>query len=120
MSSVHQGLTPPPDHSKAVLSVAIGVGVALVIYVVTRSTLPHVGDNLHHLPHGGAYRDGTKSICYNRPNSVQPITALPFALVPIALILLIHASQYFSHRRRVICRIDCGCSSHSEPSGVSG
>ncbi|AKZ66616.1 triple gene block protein 2 [Atractylodes mottle virus] len=91
-------LTPPPDHSKTYLGLAIGAGLALVIYTYSRSTLPHVGDNLHHLPHGGCYQDGTKSIFYGQPhklNSLERPTQLlqqPWAYVIIlgAIIFLLN------------------------------
>jgi len=60
-------LQAPPDFTKPLVAVAIGVSIAVTIHFITRSNLPHVGDNLHHLPHGGRYSDGTKRIIYNSP-----------------------------------------------------
>lgn len=61
-------LTPPPDYSKAVLAVAIGLAAALLVHQLTRSTIPHSGDNIHSLPFGGSYVDGTKRIRYEGPS----------------------------------------------------
>ncbi|QIL68842.1 triple gene block protein 2 [Papaya virus X] len=58
-------LTPPADLSKVYLPLAIGIALTLVIYAITRSTLPYVGDSTHALPHGGFYKDGTKTIHYH-------------------------------------------------------
>jgi len=69
-------LSPPPDHTKAVLAIAIGVACALSLFTLTRSNLPHVGDNIHHLPHGGLYRDGTKCITYGAPARKWPASNL--------------------------------------------
>lgn len=60
-------LQAPPDFTKPLVAVAIGVSIAVAVNFITRSNLPHVGDNLHHLPHGGCYVDGTKRITYNSP-----------------------------------------------------
>ncbi|AIB00371.1 triple gene block 2 [Yam virus X] len=82
-------LTPPPDHSTTFRIAAATVGLALIFFTLTRSTLPHVGDNIHHLPHGGCYRDGTKTIKYNSPSANAnntPAWALPAVLILSALI----------------------------------
>ncbi|BAA03052.1 triple gene block protein 2 [Papaya mosaic virus] len=68
MSSHQNFLTPPPDHSKAILAVAVGVGLAIVLHFSLSYKLPSPGDNIHSLPFGGTYRDGTKSIIYNSPH----------------------------------------------------
>nr|QED43235.1 TGB2 [Garlic common latent virus] len=84
-------LLPPPDNTKAVLAVAIGCSIGLALFVLTRSTLPHVGDNLHSLPHGGSYRDGTKSINYCGPKKTYPSSNLfanSTSLVPIVVLAL--------------------------------
>nr|BDX36177.1 triple gene block protein 2 [Plantago asiatica mosaic virus]BDX36182.1 triple gene block protein 2 [Plantago asiatica mosaic virus]BDX36187.1 triple gene block protein 2 [Plantago asiatica mosaic virus]BDX36192.1 triple gene block protein 2 [Plantago asiatica mosaic virus] len=92
MSGAHH-LTPPTDYGKPVLAASIGISVALLVYTATRSTLPHVGDNLHALPHGGKYIDGTKSIHYFSPSSYKSKDPLPFAFLLIltlsGLILLL-------------------------------
>nr|QVX32688.1 triple gene block protein 2 [Potato virus M]UZP17326.1 Triple gene block 2 Protein [Potato virus M] len=103
-------LTPPPDFTKVYLSAALGVSLALVVWLLTRSTLPVVGDRDHNLPHGGWYRDGTKSVFYNSPgrlNSIEarkaPLLGQPWAIV-VLLVLLIWASHKLG---RPSCRA-CG------------
>jgi hypothetical protein len=81
-------LTPPPDYSKAALSICVGLGLAVVLFTATRSTLPHVGDNIHHLPHGGLYKDGTKSIAYGQPGGGN-LTRDTFVRTPAPLFLVI-------------------------------
>nr|BDG15106.1 triple gene block protein2 [Clover yellow mosaic virus] len=97
MSGAPIHLTPPPDHSKTLLAAVVGVSLAVLVFTLTRSTLPHVGDNIHSLPHGGDYRDGTKIISYNSPrgNRVGTLKTLPLILA-ITLPAVIYA---LSHRR---------------------
>nr|WNN25165.1 TGB2 [Hosta virus X] len=97
MSSPHR-LTPPPNYTPVLLAVVIGVGLAVVTNQLTRSTLPHVGDNIHSLPHGGNYQDGTKSVIYRGPAPFQRShsTAPPF----IAVLLLTFAIWFLSCRTR--------------------
>nr|ACV31390.1 triple gene block protein 2 [Ligustrum necrotic ringspot virus] len=67
-------LTPPANYIQVYVSAAIGVSLALIVGLATRNTLPIVGDLQHNLPHGGRYRDGTKSVDYFKPcklNSVE-------------------------------------------------
>ncbi|ACO38637.1 TGB2 [Robigovirus elaeis] len=59
-------LRPPTNYTNAILAASIGVAVGLLIHFVRRNELPHSGDNIHHLPYGGQYMDGTKCINYNR------------------------------------------------------
>nr|QYF50182.1 MAG: triple gene block protein 2 [Guangdong betaflexivirus] len=101
-------LTPPPDYSRAVLCCAIGLSLVLLVLVYSRSTLPGVGDNLHSLPHGGYYKDGTKTIHYNPPNKLNSlekgygITNQPWAYV-IALTVAIAFSECFYRRKHCSC-----------------
>ncbi|QCY52826.1 triple gene block protein 2 [Euonymus yellow mottle associated virus] len=97
-------LTPPPDHSTSLKHLAIGVAIAITIYTASRSNLPHVGDNIHSLPHGGSYRDGTKQILYCSPGSVNSISTLaklfrstPFVAFLLAAVLpaIIYVSSSF-------------------------
>ncbi|QLI58027.1 triple gene block protein 2 [Rubus virus 1] len=113
-------LTAPPDYSKLLLPVSIGIAIGVVFYTLTRSNLPHVGDNIHSLPHGGRYVDGTKRIDYCSPREKFPSSNLfqsgPSnwaAITVIVLIVLIHAVQRFSGRNSVICSCSAGaaCSS---------
>nr|AKN20445.1 triple gene block protein 2 [Cherry rusty mottle associated virus] len=71
-------LKPPIDYSKPLLCAAIGVTVALVGAVLRADNLPRVGDNIHSLPHGGLYRDGTKSVNYNGLNCIEKSNIDPF------------------------------------------
>nr|QJD13459.1 triple gene block protein 2 [Alfalfa virus S] len=60
---------PPPDYTKVFLAATIGAALALTTLFATRNTAPHVGDNIHHLPHGGLYQDGNKRIAYAGPGT---------------------------------------------------
>nr|QDK54731.1 triple gene block protein 2 [Apple stem pitting virus] len=101
----------PPDYSKSVFPVAVGVAVAVVLFALTRSTLPQVGDNIHNLPHGGNYQDGTKRISYCGPKDSFPSSSLipsgtPMILgIVVFLIFAIHVSEkwFGSGRRRCTC-----------------
>ncbi|QEV82106.1 TGB2 [Rose virus A] len=66
----------PPDNTKVYLASAIGLCCCLSLFLLTRSTLPHIGDNVHALAHGGEYRDGTKRISYFKPQSSVPSSNL--------------------------------------------
>nr|SNQ27848.1 triple gene block protein 2 [Elm carlavirus] len=91
-------LSPPADKTSVYFASAIGLGIALSLFTLTRSTLPHVGDNIHSLPHGGRYRDGTKSVDYCGPAKRYPSsnlltsgsssTAVLFIIVLVGLIWL--------------------------------
>nr|AMN10085.1 triple gene block protein 2 [Plantago asiatica mosaic virus] len=101
MSGAHH-LTPPTDYGKPVLAASVGASLALLVYSATRSTLPHVGDNLHALPHGGRYVDGTKSISYFSPNASKARDPFPYAFLLIltlsGLILLLSRRRSNPHR----------------------
>nr|UTM72620.1 triple gene block protein 3 [Banmivirus BanMMV]UTM72630.1 triple gene block protein 3 [Banmivirus BanMMV]UUL90893.1 triple gene block protein 3 [Banmivirus BanMMV] len=88
-------LSRPPDYTKIFLVGALGVGTAVIIHFLRRNELPHVGDNLHHLPYGGSYCDGTKSISYS--GSFNKKTAVTFN--PLLLIFILSALIYVSSRR---------------------
>jgi len=89
-------LTPPPNYSQVFVAAAVGVSIALFTGLITRNTLPAVGDLQHNLPHGGRYRDGTKSVDYFQPRKLNSVEAgkywvnQPWLLV-ITLIALIVA-----------------------------
>ncbi|AJP16555.1 TGB2 [Alfalfa latent virus] len=91
-------LIAPPNNSNSYLALAIGAGFAIIIFTLRSNQLPHVGDNIHSLPHGGFYRDGTKVIQYNSPvrtpnnwfKGPNNIQALALVLLVIGLI---HASS---------------------------
>nr|UEE94774.1 hypothetical protein [Pea streak virus] len=101
-------LIAPPDNSRSFLALAIGAGIAIVIFTLRSSQLPHVGDNIHSLPHGGFYKDGTKTIQYHSPARVSnnwfkgPNNIQALALV-LLIIGLIHASSL---------RTNKGCNCH--------
>jgi hypothetical protein len=97
MSGAPIHLTPPPDHSKTLFAAVVGVSLAVLVFTLTRSTLPHTGDNIHSLPHGGHYRDGTKVIGYNSPNGTR---SGPQKTIPLVLVIILPAIIYaLSHRR---------------------
>nr|AGR66362.1 TGB2 [Apple stem pitting virus] len=81
--------SPPPDYSKSVFPIAVGVAVAVVLFVLTRSTLPQVGDNIHNLPHGGNYQDGTKRISYCGPKNSFPSSSLISSGTPMILGIIV-------------------------------
>ncbi|QVY19180.1 triple gene block protein 2 [Clivia carlavirus A] len=100
-------LSPPPDNTKVHACAAIGGAIALCIFLLTRNNLPHVGDNIHSLPHGGRYRDGTKSITYCSPGRNFPSANL-FAggkfYAFIACLLLSLIIFTLTRRRESTCR----------------
>nr|AFV36818.1 TGB2 protein [Garlic latent virus] len=105
-------LSPPPDHTKTFFAGAIGVCIALGLYTLTRSTLPHVGDNIHSLPHGGCYQDGTKRIIYNSPARNFPSSSLLLNLLsPLFLIALIFGLICLSEKIKpsTSTRVTCNC-----------
>nr|WLW42347.1 triple gene block protein 2 [Lily virus X] len=83
-------LIPPPDYSKPILAAVIGGALAFFVLLVTRNTLPHTGDNLHSLPHGGSYCDGTKRIHYRGPHrsGVPELPGKTWAFLLVCCILL--------------------------------
>nr|APG77774.1 triple gene block protein 2 [Asian prunus virus 2] len=110
-------LTPPPDNTRVLLPIAIGLGVGVVIWCLTRSTLPQVGDNIHSLPHGGNYLDGTKRISYCGPKDSFPSSnlfkggAFSAICVVVLLVFAIHVSELFNRPNRRSC--GCGSASHA-------
>nr|WDD44732.1 triple gene block protein 2 [Shallot latent virus] len=105
-------LSPPPDHTKTLLAGVVGVCIALCLYTLTRSTLPHVGDNIHSLPHGGCYQDGTKKIIYNRPARNFPSSNLHLGLTsPFSLVFLLLGLIFLSERIKSStgAKITCRC-----------
>ncbi|CAC83716.1 TGB2 protein [Garlic latent virus] len=104
-------LSPPPDHTRTYFAGAIGVCVALCLYTLTRSTLPHVGDNIHSLPHGGCYQDGTKRIFYNRPAKNFPSSNLPLSFTsPVLLLGILIGLIFLSEKIRSSSRTRMTCS----------
>ncbi|ABP37858.1 triple gene block 2 protein [Phlox virus S] len=102
-------LTAPPDHTKTAVVAAAGLTLVLFTLVYSRSTLPQVGDNIHSLPHGGYYKDGTKQVIYGSPNRLNSLERAvnlkfqPWAYV-LCLIALIYIVGLFE--RRGVC--SCG------------
>nr|UCJ00445.1 triple gene block 2 [Cherry necrotic rusty mottle virus] len=93
-------LRPPADYSKPILFAVVGVSLAVICATFKANYLPTVGDNIHSLPHGGSYQDGTKAIYYNGLNCVQKpdvgqsslFGKFAVFLIVISLIALIHVS----------------------------
>nr|UVK68875.1 triple gene block 2 [Grapevine rupestris stem pitting-associated virus] len=87
----------PANWAKTVTPLTIGLGIGLVLHFLRKSNLPYSGDNIHQFPHGGHYRDGTKSITYCGPKQSFPSSGIfgqsenfvPLMLV-IGLIAFIH------------------------------
>nr|BAU68243.1 12 kDa protein [Cactus virus X] len=106
MSGAPLRLTPPPDHTRTLLPLTLGLGLSLVVFALTRSTLPSVGDSSHSLPHGGWYRDGTKTVFYSGPKKTA-INWSPSILV-LFLTLAIYVSYLFESRSRAGPCSHCG------------
>nr|QED43859.1 TGB2 [Garlic latent virus] len=105
-------LSPPPDHTKTFFACAVGICAAICLYTLTRSTLPHVGDNIHSLPHGGCYQDGTKRIYYNSPARKFPSSNLLSGLsAPLCLVVLLIGLICLSEKIKssASTRIACRC-----------
>nr|QYF50198.1 MAG: triple gene block protein 2 [Xinjiang betaflexivirus 2] len=106
-------LSPPIDYSRVFIVVAVGLSIGLALYTLTRSTLPHVGDNIHSLPHGGRYRDGTKSIDYCSPQRNFPSSNLfrggsligPSLIIAVVVCAIL-VSERFGHRTPAC--VNCG------------
>lgn len=105
-------LSPPIDYSRVFIAIVIGSTIGLALFALTRSTLPHVGDNLHSLPHGGRYRDGTKSIDYCGPRKSFPSSSLfgssSGSLPALAVILLVAVIIAISSLKQNKTRV-CNC-----------
>nr|QJX15396.1 triple gene block protein 2 [Carnation latent virus] len=102
-------LLPPPDHTKAVLAISIGVVVAVVIFALRSNNLPAVGDNVHSLPHGGFYKDGTKTVFYGskvNAGSVSEHTARILSK-PYAAFALICGVLFLSFFNKKKCNCTC-------------
>ncbi|QYF50267.1 MAG: triple gene block protein 2 [Beijing sediment betaflexivirus] len=104
-------LTAPPDNTKSYLVLAAGVSLGITLFFLTRSTLPSVGDNIHALPHGGAYRDGTKQIIYGGPartfpssNVLKPSNSGFAFILALCIIVLLHL---LGSGRKLTC-MKCG------------
>nr|UDF48725.1 triple gene block protein 2 [Cowpea mild mottle virus] len=101
-------LTAPPDHSRTFSYLAIGLSVCISLYTLTRHTTPIAGDNIHRLPFGGCYRDGTKSILYNRPGlKSQPFVNLGKLETLLIVLTLSGFIVFISSRRASGCHV-CG------------
>lgn len=92
---------PPPDYSKAYITLAGGAALGILVYTLRSDHLPHVGDNTHHLPHGGRYCDGNKRIHYFKPNSGSPSGGS--YIPPLIIFTLTLAILLLSRPRRRIC-----------------
>ncbi|AXN92354.1 triple gene block protein 2 [Panax ginseng flexivirus 1] len=102
----------PADWSKNLRPLLIGGGVALILFFFRQNNLPHTGDNIHSLPHGGQYQDGTKRINYCGPKKNFPgpgilsigSSSTAFVIL-IVLVALIYASERFT--ARIVRRCPC-------------
>lgn len=97
---------PPTDFTKPLLALVIGTTVGLTAFALTGHRLPHVGDNIHSLPHGGQYRDGNKHIFYGapsrKPDHCHNDKFWAISAVAILLVLIL-ISERFGRRRGVPC-----------------
>nr|BAU20380.1 triple gene block protein 2 [Daphne virus S] len=96
-------LTPPPDYTTAVLVAAATLGATLFISSLTRNTQPQVGDNIHSLPHGGYYKDGTKVVHYGAPGKFNSVEFTrdcyfqPWFIIVLLTFLIILSSRHRGH-----------------------
>lgn len=86
-------LSRPPDYTRVLLVGVLAVGTAFIIHSIRKSELPHVGDNLHHLPYGGSYCDGTKKIHYSGSRDNRSVTTFNPLLWIFVLSILIYVSS---------------------------
>lgn len=99
--------TPPTDNSKVILAGIAGVSLAVITFLATADRTPHVGDNIHHLPHGGTYQDGNKQILFlgPRPAGTESISHKLWAAAGILLLsVAVLLSELCGRRRRPTCR----------------
>lgn len=103
----------PPNYVNVALCASLGVSLSLILFTIRSSNLPFSGDQFHSLPHGGSYRDGTKSIGYNSPSGGSPNSydslRFPAFCVVISIILILNA-LHLSRRRGSVFH-DC-CAAH--------
>nr|AIL23157.1 TGB2 [Asparagus virus 3] len=115
------GLTSPTNYESVFKILAIGALSCLTIYSLRSSQLPHTGDNIHHLPHGGNYADGTKRIQYFQPGGNTPdyakFRAGCVVLFLTALILI--QSKWATRHLRTSVRVCSHCSHSTTMSGIS-
>nr|WAB21369.1 triple gene block protein 3 [Banmivirus BanMMV] len=83
-------LSRPPDYTRVLLVGVFAIGTAFIIHSIRKSELPHVGDNLHYLPYGGSYCDGTKKISYSGGRNSKSVTTFN----PLLLIFTLSAIIY--------------------------
>ncbi|AAW50960.1 triple gene block protein 2 [Banana virus X] len=103
-------LRQPENFSGKIVPVCVSVTIGVILFFLTKSNLPHVGDNIHSLPHGGTYIDGSKKINYCSPqknfpgNNLLRTTGSLFhpAILVFLLILAIYASSRLGNRRVII------------------
>nr|QTU68642.1 triple gene block protein 2 [Potato virus X] len=108
MSAQGHRLTAPVNSEKVYIVLGLSFALISITFLLSRNNLPHVGDNIHSLPHGGAYRDGTKAVLYNSPNfgsrtSLSNGKNAAFAVV-LLLSLLIYGSRCLPQRNHL-----CAC-----------
>jgi hypothetical protein len=101
-------LTPPPNYTQIYVAAAIGTSIALTLGLLTRNTLPTVGDLQHNLPHGGTYRDGTKCVHYFKPAKLNSIESRnSWGTQPWALVIILTALIIALSRKSNVCA-SCG------------
>nr|QYF50144.1 MAG: putative triple gene block protein 2 [Sichuan alphaflexivirus 1] len=117
-------LTEQKTHHESVKLVALAAGVIGIVWAITRSTLPQVGDNVHKLPHGGQYQDGTKVIRYNSPgcssHSAKSSSGFAFLVVVIIGLYLAADAWFRSSSSRSVCVVCRDTSCAASGGRVSG
>lgn len=92
---------PPPDYTRVILAATVGVGLAVLAHIVTTDRTTHVGDNIHHLPHGGLYQDGNKKVLYGGPSRTNHSGSHWPAVAVVLLTLGIILSNRFGRRLHI-------------------
>nr|WEC26235.1 triple geneblock protein 2 [Nerine potexvirus 1] len=92
-------LTKPADYTHIIPIAIVCTAAVLGLLLLTRNNLPSTGDNIHSLPHGGTYQDGTKHIRYCSPQHGSHYKyAATSNSIPIALAIILPAAIYFSSK----------------------
>nr|WNN29046.1 TGBp2 [Mentha arvensis robigovirus 1] len=90
-------LTPPPNYSLLLLPAAAGCALAFVINALRSNNLPHTGDNIHSLPYGGSYSDGTKVVNYGGSHFLAR-GQVNNSFIPLLSVLIISFLIYVSNK----------------------
>lgn len=95
-------LRQPENFSGKIVPICVSVTIGVILFLLTKNNLPHVGDNIHSLPHGGTYIDGSKRINYCSPRGSYPgnnlLRGSGHLLNPAILVFVLIFAIYVSNR----------------------